>query len=443
MINWIKQYPAAAVSGISGITLTLLFGVFLGYMEWPPTPLFKTAHNVLADLGKNGHAYFLGVPSQHLAPKKFEGSGVIVHEPEQMMPGVTFMTGLFGNQLGARLYAANGTLLHEWPIDFFKVAPEKMSYPFDALIHGDHLYESGDFVANLDGRGIVRVSACGEIVWRNESKSHHAIDVDDEGYLWTPIYAPEYDDQRVNGTSFKFDRVAKFDPETGEKLAEVDLVEALVEADLVGLALANRIIKNDVMHLNDVEVLDADKASAFSQFAAGDLLLSSRHFNQIWVVDGDDYSLKWWFMGPMLGQHDPDFQPDGTITLFDNRPGGDVTADAEFDGGKGGSRILTVDPNTQQHQVRYATDERNTFYTPYRGKHQILENGNVLITETDAGRAFEVTPDGDVVWSFVNEWDDEQVGWLMKATRYPETFAAISNIDCPEGDTTSAVGRQP
>jgi hypothetical protein len=61
----------------------------------------------------------------------------------------------------------------------------------------------------------------------------------------------------------------------------------------------------------------------------------------------------------------------------------------------------------------------------------VLRNGNILITETDAGRVLEVTPEGEVVWSFVNTCDDTRVGWVMKATRVPESYTSIGEISCP------------
>ena len=36
------------------------------------------------------------------------------------------------------------------------------------------------------------------------------------------------------------------------------------------------------------------------------------------------------------------------------------------------------------------------------GTNQKLPNGNVLITESDYGRAFEVTTDGKIVWEYIN-----------------------------------------
>jgi len=89
-----------------------------------------------------------------------------------------------------------------------------------------------------------------------------------------------------------------------------------------------------------------------------------------------------------------------------------------------------IDPRTGQSRTAYQGDKANRFYSPYRGKQELQPNGNLLIAETDAGRAFEVTPDGRVVWTFVNGWDETRVGWVMGASRHPQTYAAIADIAC-------------
>ena len=38
----------------------------------------------------------------------------------------------------------------------------------------------------------------------------------------------------------------------------------------------------------------------------------------------------------------------------------------------------------------------------YLGAATRLENGNTLITESDGGRAVEVTPSGETIWEFYN-----------------------------------------
>ena len=418
MREWFRRFGPTLVQTTSAVVLVFIVGVVFGHLKLPPQPLISDAIKSAVDLARNGDAYFLGVPRRHIRPLRFATTGVQVIAPDRMTPGVTFVTGLFGKVLGARLYANDGTLLHEWPINFFDFDIDK-SYPFDVLIHGDHLYPNGDFIANLDQRLLVRVSACGDIIWRSDHGNHHSVDVDDDGFIWTPMMGPMYDEKNIRGSRFRFDKIGKFDPNTGELLTEIDLVKVLRDADAAGIVSMNNPNHGDMMHLNDVEVLNASMADAFPGFEAGDIMLSSRHFNQIWVLDGTTHSLKWWQTGPMVKQHDPDFQSDGTITMFNNRPGL-----------AGGSQILRLNPQTRRHDVIFRSSKGNMFYSPFRGKHQVLENGNVLITETDGGRVFEVTHDGEIVWSFVNRYDDTSIGCVMSATRYPLQYAAIGDIDC-------------
>ena len=42
------------------------------------------------------------------------------------------------------------------------------------------------------------------------------------------------------------------------------------------------------------------------------------------------------------------------------------------------------------------------FYSIANGASERLPNGNTLITESRDGRAFEVTPDKEIVWEFFN-----------------------------------------
>jgi arylsulfotransferase ASST len=61
-----------------------------------------------------------------------------------------------------------------------------------------------------------------------------------------------------------------------------------------------------------------------ASFEAGDLLISLRTIDLVAVVDPDDYRVKWWSNGPWIGQHDPDFASDGTISVYNNTGRGRV-----------------------------------------------------------------------------------------------------------------------
>jgi outer membrane protein assembly factor BamB len=75
-----------------------------------------------------------------------------------------------------------------------------------------------------------------------------------------------------------------------------------------------------------------------------------------------------------------------------------------FDNGvrRGASRVLEVNPHTGAVEWEYSADPPESFYTYEKGSAQRLPNGNTLICDGDNGRAFEVTPEGETVWEWLN-----------------------------------------
>jgi Arylsulfotransferase (ASST) len=175
-----------------------------------------------------------------------------------------------------------------------------MQFRFDGLVHGSWLFPNGDLIANMDSVGLVRVDACGEIIWQNYAQTHHSVFVDDGGFIWSPKYTKPYEVSQIHRGEFRFDQIGKFDANTGV-VEVIDLVELVVEAGVEGIVLPNSPRDHDMMHLNDVETLSMAMADAFPLFEPGDIMLNSRHFNQIWILDGDTHRLKWWQIGPMHG----------------------------------------------------------------------------------------------------------------------------------------------
>ena len=76
---------------------------------------------------------------------------------------------------------------------------------------------------------------------------------------------------------------------------------------------------------------------------------------------------------------------------------------------------------------RYAP--KSGFLSRYRGSAQRLPNGNTLITESDRGYVFEVSPDHDIVWRFANPDvgpDDFRVA-IWRMTRF-----SLGELDFPD-----------
>ncbi len=90
--------------------------------------------------------------------------------------------------------------------------------------------------------------------------------------------------------------------------------------------------------------------------------------------------------------------------------------------GNGGfSRILEIDPFTQNAFWKFEGAPPRKFYSANCGAVQRLPNGNTLITESNNGRAFEVTRDGTVVWEYVSPFrageDNDLIATLYDVVR--------------------------
>src|SRR5205807_7980899 len=96
-----------------------------------------------------------------------------------------------------------------------------------------------------------------------------------------------------------------------------------------------------------------------------------------------------------------------------------------------GSTILEVDPTNGTVIRTFGAVPGQPMYTPERGKHQRLENGNILITETDSGRVLEIDGTGHLVWEFINRFDDQSVAIVTQATRYKPDYFAVRDWACP------------
>jgi len=67
----------------------------------------------------------------------------------------------------------------------------------------------------------------------------------------------------------------------------------------------------------------------------------------------------------------------------------------------------------------YAAKSPETFYSKYMSGARRLPNGNTLICEADSGLFFEVTPDSQIVWSYVNPVTDS--ARLFQGDTVPKT----------------------
>ena len=160
---------------------------------------------------------------------------------------------------------------------------------------------------------------------------------------------------------------------------------------------------DDISHGNDIEPLPEALASLFPGFAPGDLLVSFRTQNLVFVLDPETLKVKWWRIGAWDRQHDPDWEVDGRIGVYSNNA---ATAFRSGDGDQY-SDIVAIDPVTMDYSVILRGDDYG-FFSAVNGDHQRTAFGTRMVTSTTQGWAFEVDQDGKIVSAFLNVYDAQE-----------------------------------
>ncbi|MGH8249921.1 MAG: arylsulfotransferase family protein [Steroidobacteraceae bacterium] len=418
---------------MAAVGAVFAFGLAVGVFKLFPYRLLESIAAAGVEAIRYPRHTFRIAPEKFLARSRHTGSRVVKHVPAQVSPGVTFITGFFDGAHGMRLVGMDGEPIHDWRVSFNAIWPEakhlpKQPHDWDTELHGALLYPDGDVVFTFQYGGLVRIDRCSRVIWKLPLQTHHTLFQDQDGNLW--VSSRKLHETTVASfpkipAPFYEEFMLKVSP-AGEVLAEISILEAIYDSGHEAVLFANGKhdseidvpLDHDFTHLNDIEALTPDLAAAFPMFEAGDLLISVRNLNLLLVVRPGTKRILWSMVGPFLRQHDPDFQPTGKITVFDNR------RDGERGKSLGGSRILALDPVSREAVTLYGQGGNEWFHTETMGDHQRLPNGNLLITESEEGRVFEVGDDRQVVWSFFNRWSDNSVGNIAQAIRYPDGYVS-------------------
>lgn len=365
------------------------------------------------------------------------GGDSIWHDPNAAAAGLTLVTAVNADQrLEAEIIELDGAPVQSWSIDWFDLWPDAEHVPDIFVpkqqpgthIHGAVIMDNGDLVFNFEYQGLMRLDLCGDVAWRLAYQTHHSIDLDeDTGNLWVSgrVFHDEPDPDFPNhAPTFAEPTVLEVSP-GGEVLREISVIGLLEKNDLHGLLYMDDFdgiqrgrakTTGDTLHLNDVEVFPATLAAG--RFEPGDLMLSLRNIHTILVFDPETEEITYRQSGGFVGQHDPDFIDGDRISVFDN-----AVAIGEDTPRESRVVILSGAADDIEPEVYYQGSDSAPFYTDVMGKHQWLPNGNLLLTESTKGRAFEIDQSGEIVWQHVNLVDDQGlVGLVDEAQRLPRRF---------------------
>ena len=313
-------------------------------------------------------------------PTTANRSGVNKFDPARSYPGYNLYT--IRALCRTELIDAQGHVVHFWQ------HPEGGGWVRSVLLENGDLLVVG---AKLPERYILRLHWNNKVLWKRRLPVHHDVRIMPDGRFATLGMRNRLIPDIHPGAVVRDDYVVIFSEESDDLEAHSlhDMLASRPELyTFENVELRGNLV--DLVHANSLRwMTNRDLEKRDPLYSIGNIIVCMRHQNAVAVFDLHRASLVWaWGHGELQGPHDASVLENGNFLIFDNGVQ------------RGWSRVIEVDPLRRQVVWTYSAAEPKDFYTAARGAAQRLPNGNTLITESNKGRGFEVSPEGEIVWDY-------------------------------------------
>ncbi|MEY9844425.1 hypothetical protein ABH940_001492 [Streptacidiphilus sp. BW17] len=325
--------------------------------------------------------------------RRRRGTGLIALDPDAAFPGFTLFAPLTGGG-EVHLVDLHGRPAHRWR---FPYRPGRHA----RIVRGGELAYNGVLpgVAALfpmwhkyRGGVMLRAAPDGEVLWehRDPRQHHDAHHLDDGGVLYTgvePLRGAEastvlggVSGSEADSATVWADTITEVGPDGSMRWSW----RAAEHLDRAAFPLHPDYAREHWPLINSVTPL-----------ADGNVLASLRSVSAVVVISRSTGEILWRTPpGTVSQQHCPTELDGGRLLVFDNgvfRPGHDVPY----------SRVVEIDRTDGSVAWEYHDPAKEAFFAPFMGAAQRLPGGNTLVTDSPAGRLFEVTADGYLCWEYV------------------------------------------
>jgi len=354
---------------------------------------------------------------KHKSPKKDK---ITKFQPDLVSAGLNLYNS--AHWPTAIIMDMTGKTLHRWRLRFKDAFPDFKDIDvwhkqrhWRLYWRKVHVFNNGDLLAIYEGNGLIKIDSDSNLIWATKGGFHHDFEVMDNR-----IYA-------LNRRLITLPRIHEKEPiledlitildADGQVLDNISILELFENSEYMSL-LEGMPPFGDIFHTNTIEVFDGGLAAQSPLFKEGNVLLSFRMTDTIAIADLEEQKIVWAQKpGFWKVQHQPTLLDNGNILLFNNLYLGERADKAEYERlirtngyrlideklyTDDRSSVIEFNPQTMEIVWEYKGDADNPFFSLASGAIQRLPNGNTLITESDRGRVFEVTPEGQIVWEYIN-----------------------------------------
>ncbi len=316
--------------------------------------------------------------------------GVLRHDRERARPGLNIFTN--AHFCSTQLMDMEGTILHSWSYEPCHLWDNTVLLPSGDLLAVGRVPHERSPEANRAARYLLRLGWDGGLRWIRRLPAHHDVELTPAGRILTLTERARLIPEVDPGIPVSDHAWALLSP-AGDLLEEVSLADVLLGSPRFAASPGRtRREEIDLFHANSVEWMrQPGLIGRDPLFGPDHVLTCIRNQDTIAILSWGTRELIWsWGRGELASPHDATLTPGGTILVFDNGLG------------RNWSRVVEVDPVARSIVWEYRAPDPASFFSPTRGACQRLGDGNTLITESETGRAFEVTPGGEIVWEFLN-----------------------------------------
>ncbi len=376
----------------------------------------------------------------HLLERRLshQGSGFVVRDKNFSDDGYLLIS-RYSKSLGGstvELFSiAEQKVLFVWPLPLQELARKASDMkawevPLDIIplqpLHPLLLDDGGLVFSSGTKNPLVRIDACGKIVWMIDRLFHHSKELDHNGNIIVPIVI---EGEGPLALPIQDDGYAIVSPD-GKILEEHSVADILLKNGYRTLLYGIGRFVVDRIHLNDAQpVLFSTKDAD-----VGDILLSARNISSVFLFQPASGKIKWLQTGPWVNQHDPNQLEDGTYSIFGN----DVVMMPEgyfrvFIASEKNSDIYIFNPEDGTVKTPYSKImAQEKIRTDTSGRARLLDNGDVFIEASDDGKMFRISKD-TVRWEYVNSASPEIVGvlsWSRYFKRDELDLKWLENLNC-------------
>jgi len=318
--------------------------------------------------------------------------GIVLYDSQRAYNGVTLFTPTDGTEVW--LIDMLGRVVHRWDIGY------KPGCYGELLPNGNLLYagkvDNGP-LTDLEGAGgiLLEVDWDGKVMWEyKDPYLHHAFYRMKNGNTlvlkWVQV--PDEIAVKVKGGYPGTER-------EGVMWGDV-ILEVTPEGRIVWEWVAHEHLDPEVDTTCPICPCSTwTHANSISELQNGDILTSFMKNNTLAIIDKKTGDIRWrWGKDELGHQHSASVLDNGNILVFDNG-----LHSILFNLGL--SRVLEIHQDTNEIVWYYLEENRpkTFFYSPTMSSCQRLPNGNTFICEGIWGTLFEVTPQGELVWEYVND----------------------------------------